>query len=446
MSDKYRTYFSSEEHWNILLLSILQPALTAWSDALHTIPVLNNLTIDTSQLLQYYNYPHYINNDTHGSTTYSTITSRSFTSFSSYFCGSNPLSNQPIPQQHISHGVPHTDTVLYVTLGFASDWSYYPTSSSSSSSSTTTTTTTTTTTSTNNNNITAPHSYTTNTLHTSDTISNTPSTGKSQKDLNFAILVKNETELYHLSSQKYTNAYNKNDYYDTDMHHNTTEGENNISLTMDNHNMISTTTDTLSSNDNENGSSTNNSNNVTASSTIPPLPPCAFATNILASAEYCNTDQFDRPTVGVIHLCISQDWFQSDDSVEYAAKTVVHEIGHVMGFNSISMAYLRYPIDGSPRTPRDSSGNVPLSPCSNSTYTTNNTIDSTQVLSSSSSSSNNIGTSTTKMIPLPGEDTLRFTTRRNGVRVAEIVTETVAMIARSKPFFMFIFVYFFHFW
>jgi hypothetical protein len=89
MSDKYRTYFSSEEHWNILLLSILQPALTAWSDALHTIPVLNNLTIDTSQLLQYYNYPHYINNDTHGSTTYSTITSRSFTSFSSkkkFFC------------------------------------------------------------------------------------------------------------------------------------------------------------------------------------------------------------------------------------------------------------------------------------------------------------------------------------------------------------------------
>jgi hypothetical protein len=38
------------------------------------------------------------------------------------------------------------------------------------------------------------------------------------------------------------------------------------------------------------------------------------------------------------------------------------------------------------------------------------------------------------MIPLPSEDTLRFTTRRNGVRVAEIITETVAMIARSKPF------------
>jgi hypothetical protein len=40
------------------------------------------------------------------------------------------------------------------------------------------------------------------------------------------------------------------------------------------------------------------------------------------------------------------------------------------------------------------------------------------------------------MIPLPSEDTLRFTTQRNGVRVAEIITETVAMIARSKPFYV----------
>jgi hypothetical protein len=58
------------------------------------------------------------------------------------------------------------------------------------------------------------------------------------------------------------------------------------------------------------------------------------------------------------------------------------------------------------------------------------------VLSSSSSSSDKIGTSNTKMIPLPSEDTLRFTTRCNGVRVAEIITETVAMIARSKPFYV----------
>jgi hypothetical protein len=150
MSDKCRNYFSSEEQWNILLLSILQPALTAWSDALHTIPVLNNLAMDISQLLQYYKYPHYINNDNHGSTTYSTTTSRSFSSFSSYSCGSNPLSKQPIPQQHISHGVPHTDTVLYVTLGFASNWSYHPTSTTSSSSSTSTTTAN------NNKNNTAP--------------------------------------------------------------------------------------------------------------------------------------------------------------------------------------------------------------------------------------------------------------------------------------------------
>lgn len=413
ISDKYRVFFTSEEHWNILLVSILQPALTAWSDALHTIPVVNNLTIDTSQLLQPYNYPHYIKNGSNVSTTASsTTTTRSFTSFSSYFCGSNPLSNQAIPQEHISHGVPHTDTVIYVTLGFASDWSYHQKPSSIT-------------------NTAAPQFNINSAVNSSDTISINSSSGNSQKDLNFAVLVKNETELYQLSSQKSTNANNNQKDYYSDMYDNTTQGQNTFSLPMSNINMISTT-DTLIGNDN--GSSTNHSNDFSASSTRPSLPTCAFATNILASAEFCNTDQYDRPSVGVLHLCISQDWFHSNDNVEYAAKTVVHEIGHVMGFNSVSMSYMRHPIDGSPRTPRDSRGNVPFSTCTTSHSTTNRNENSTSQVSSSSFK--NISTSSTTMIPLPSEDTLRFTTRRNGVRVAEIITETVAMIARSKPCFI----------
>lgn len=415
ISDKYRDFFTSEEDWNILLVSILQPALTAWSDALHTIPVVNNLTIDTSQLLQHYNSPHDIKNGSSVSTTASSTTNtRSFTSFSSYFCGSNPLSNQQIPQQHISHGVPHTDTVIYVTLGFASDWSYHQKPSSITTTAT-------------------PTFNIDSAVNSSDTTSIKSSSGNSQKDLNFAVLVKNETELYQLSSQKSTNANNnRKDYYsDIDIYDNATQGQNTFSLTMNNINMISTT-DTLTGNDN--GSSTNHSNDFIASSTRPSLPTCAFATNILASAEFCNTDQYDRPTVGILHLCISQDWFQSNDNVEYAAKTVVHEIGHVMGFNSVSMSYMRHPIDGSPRTPRDSDGNVPFSTCTTTASTTNRNVNSTPQVSSSSFK--NIGTSSTTMIPLPSEDTLRFTTRRNGVRVAEIVTETVAMIARSKLCFM----------
>ncbi len=414
LSEKYNIFFASEEQWNTLQYSIIQPALTAWSDALHTIPVVGNLTLDPSQLYHY---------ETDTSTS-SSSSSSSSDYYDYYYCGSNPLSNQPIPQPHLSYGVPHTDTILYITLGFASDWSSYPHSTSSNTSTNTTTAS-------------PPPPPTTPTSSSSEA----QPQQQQHKDQTFAIVVKNETELYHLPNQKTitttTNTNNNNNNKDSLLvHHDYTSQQ---TWPMDNNNNL-TTIDTLTTQD----SSSNNTlfttttdslaSTTTAASSLPPPPKCAFPSNILASAEFCNTDQFDRPTVGVLHLCITQDWFLSSATVEYAAKTVVHEIGHVLGFNSISMAYLRHPLDGSPRTPRDSNGNVPFLPC-NFPYNNNNADASSNSSSSNTSKTKKYTTTiAATMIPFPSEDTLRFTTKRNGIRVAEVVTETVAMIARSKTF------------
>jgi hypothetical protein len=229
-----------------------------------------------------------------------------------------------------------------------------------------------------------------------------PATNESSsvKDQSLVVIVKNESELLALADTSNSNkngillggvydiiaaqkGWTSNDATSTNEKYNVSEGLRNT---------------------------TNNATTTSTTTLVP--PPCAFpSTTILASAEFCNTDQFDRPTVGVLHLCLSEDLFFQNE--QYAAKTVVHEIGHVLGFNSISMAYLR---DGSPRTKRDSDGNVPLS----------------NVTCSGGDESNN----TTMNVPLPSEDTIRFTTRRNGIHVAEIVTESVAMIVRSKFFYI----------
>jgi len=124
----------------------------------------------------------------------------------------------------------------------------------------------------------------------------------------------------------------------------------------------------------------------------------------LAAATYCATDQYDRPTASMLHLCIDDTFFSDLDK---NIVTVMHEIGHALGFNPHSMAHFRTH-DGLPITERDDEGNV---------------VDVAVKCAG-------VGHQT-QLVPLPSTDILRFRLVRNGVRVAEIVTPTVRQVVRN---------------
>uniref|UniRef100_A0A7S2EQE0 Leishmanolysin-like peptidase n=1 Tax=Ditylum brightwellii TaxID=49249 RepID=A0A7S2EQE0_9STRA len=129
----------------------------------------------------------------------------------------------------------------------------------------------------------------------------------------------------------------------------------------------------------------------------------------VASATYCSTDQFDRPVAGMMHICIGDDFFDPEN-LNRNIITVMHEIGHVLGFNPVSLAHFRAR-DGTPLTPRDENGDVP----------------DVEVECTGPVEGRQRGT-----IPLPSESILQFRDTRGGVRVADVVTPTVAQVVRNQ--------------
>lgn len=128
-----------------------------------------------------------------------------------------------------------------------------------------------------------------------------------------------------------------------------------------------------------------------------------------AASAFCSTDQFDRPTAAILHICIGDDFF-ANASVSTNIMVVLHEIGHALGFNAVSLAHFRRP-DGTPFTERDpTTGEVPL-------VEINCTGPVSQQL--------------TERIAVPSDDILQFRTVRGGVRVAEVVTPSVRQVARN---------------
>ena len=134
----------------------------------------------------------------------------------------------------------------------------------------------------------------------------------------------------------------------------------------------------------------------------------------LASSTYCNTDQYDRPIAGMLHLCIPShdihNFFHDTNYVKRNVVTMMHEVGHILGFNAQSLSMIRNPDTGEPLTPRDEMGNVPDSTVECTGVSPRMTVDN---------------------IPLPSEDIMKFRTVRGGVRVATLVTPTVTRVARN---------------
>ena len=142
---------------------------------------------------------------------------------------------------------------------------------------------------------------------------------------------------------------------------------------------------------------------ILGANSTPTKPTCTG--DYLAAATYCSTDQYDRPTAGMLHICVDDGMFTGNFSRNII--TIMHEIGHALGFNPQSMAHFRTQ-DGLPLTERDTAGNV---------------LD----IAVECPGVNPVK----KMVPLPSPDILIFRKVRNGVLVAQVVTPTVRQVVRN---------------
>jgi len=339
-----------------LLLEVIRPSLQSWSRALSVARVQGNLTIDKDQL------------------------------YDGISCGPGLYSGQPsvvVPSEHMKIGIPDTDLMVYVSLGFQS-----PSIAENAAN---------------------PNSR----LKQFKPSRHIPGITSGPTSSEILALGQNLTE--HDWGQNFTN-YDHSHFF---------EGQNKSGFT--NQSAISSmqTTKVLTSGPLM-APSVSAAPSVSVSPSIVPtsvpstapsesVAPSMVSTNraenclgtYLASATYCSTDQFDRPVAGLLHLCIDSDFF-AEKNLKMNQVTVMHELGHILGFNSNSMAYFRNRETGEPLTERVQ-GDVP-----------DVEVNCTGVKDGLS----------TAIIPLPSEKILQFQEVR-GVRVAQIVTPTVQQITRN---------------
>jgi len=280
--------FLTDEERMVLFQNILSPAIVAWSAALRVDPVVGNLTVDGSQLYD-------------GET-----------------CGPGRDSGYPsvpVPLSHLQEGIPDTDVIVYLSLGF----------------------------------VTEPNTLNPFSEDLTGTSSANATNSSSTPTLNAAA---NETGEW---------SFNSEATFD-----NMDENEENSTVTW---------------------------------------PSCTG--EYLAASSYCSTDQYDRPTAALLHLCIDDSFFLQR-SLERDITTVMHELGHALGFNTQSMAHFRRP-DGTPITPRKD-GDV---------------VDSEVECTGPRHADHR-----SEVLPLPSEEILQFHSVR-GVRVAEVVTPSVRQVVRN---------------
>lgn len=137
----------------------------------------------------------------------------------------------------------------------------------------------------------------------------------------------------------------------------------------------------------------------------------------------------------MIHLCIDPDKFFTSKTndikhLQLTQLTVMHELGHILGFNIQSLAHFRER-DGTPRTAR-----LPISSSSAISDESDQdpwvvgevpdvNIECTGILNKRNRRRRRA------TIPLPAETTIKFRTIRGGVRVADVVTPTVQAVVRN---------------
>ena len=310
----------------ILFYEMLSPALLAWSSSLRVDPVVGNLTVDVDQLLD-------------GET-----------------CGPGIDSGLPsirVPLQHTTEGIPETDTIVYLSLGFTVP---------------------------NGDDDAGKNRNDTNAFHdTDDDWKTEDRENREDEKLSNSIQPDRDGPNGEVSG-RVKERLPPNEY----------GGQRRYLTTFADPSLISSL-----------------QNYISNETTTTAINICTG--DYLAAASYCSTDQYDRPTAALLHICID-DHFFDPKHLQRNIMTIIHELGHALGFNALSMAHFRRP-DGTPYTPRDENGNVP-----DSTFECTGPETEHQIAT----------------LPLPSEEVLKFRNVRGGVRVAEIVTPSVVQVVRNQ--------------
>ncbi len=137
------------------------------------------------------------------------------------------------------------------------------------------------------------------------------------------------------------------------------------------------------------------------------------ASYVLAGADACDWDQFDRPIGGQIKFCydafpLNSNGKASPEITRIMVEVAIHEIGHVLGLRSNDLAFYYDRITGLPRTPR------PITPSTDTECITGQkSIDMKNA------------------VYKPYTSTLKLSSIKPGIKFYEVVTPTVKRVARN---------------